>query len=71
MKVIYTEDQKKHAIQTYKKYKSYSKTLRVLGYPSRHVLFDWVKNVRKSGRPPKKPKNLPRHYSFEIKHKAC
>ncbi|KXG89731.1 hypothetical protein HMPREF3232_00777 [Fannyhessea vaginae] len=42
MKVIYTEDQKKHAIQTYKKYKSYSKTLRVLGYQSRHVLFDWV-----------------------------
>lgn len=39
MKVIYTEAQKKHAIQTYKKYKSYSKTLRVLGYPSRHVLY--------------------------------
>ncbi len=39
MKVIYTEAQKKHAIQTYKKYKSYSKTLRVLGYPSMHVLY--------------------------------
>lgn len=70
MKVIYTEEQKKHAIQTFKKYKSYSKTIRVLGYPSRHVLFDWVKNVNKPGRPPKKPIHPPRKYSFELKHKA-
>ncbi len=42
MKVTYTLEQKQHAIKTYKRLKSYSKTLRVLGYPSRHVLFDWV-----------------------------
>ena len=71
MKVIYTEADKKYGIQTYNKSKSYSKTLRVLGYPSRHILFDWVKNVGKPGRPTEKPKNLPKHYSFEIKRKAC
>ena len=42
MKVTYTEEQRKHAIKTFKRLKSYAKTINVLGYPSRHTLYDWV-----------------------------
>ena len=42
MKVVYVKEQKQAAIKTYKKLKSYEKTLRVLSYPSRHVFYDWV-----------------------------
>ena len=42
MKVVYAKEQKQAAIKTYKKLKSYEKTLRVLSYPSRHVFYDWV-----------------------------
>lgn len=40
MKVTYTEEQKQLAVKTYKRLQNYEKTLKVLGYPSWHVLFD-------------------------------
>lgn len=42
MKVTYTEEQRQYAIKTFKKLKSYTKTIRLLGYPSLHTLYDWV-----------------------------
>lgn len=69
MKVTYTLEQKQLAIRTYKKCKSYSKTLRVLGYPSRHVLFDWV-NKRNHRSKSVTPRSKYRHYSCEFKLEA-
>ncbi len=43
MKVVYTSEQRRVAIATYRKVHSYSKTCRTLGYPSRHTLMVWVK----------------------------
>lgn len=40
MRGTYTPEHKQDAIKAYKKLKSYSATLRVLGYPSRHILVD-------------------------------
>lgn len=69
MRVTYTSEQKQYAIKTYKRLKSYSKTLQVLGYPSYHVLFDWV-----NGRDRKHANHVPRaayrHYTWEFKHEA-
>lgn len=45
MKVIYAPEQKKKAVKTYKKLQSYTKTVRILGYPSLHVLHDWVNGL--------------------------
>lgn len=69
MKVSYTPEQREKAIKTYKKLKSYSKTLRVLGYPSRHTLFDWVRGItheKKRSNPLQKAK----HYSWQVKLEA-
>ncbi len=70
MKVIYKEEQKRIAIQTYKKLKSYANALRVHGYPSRHILFDWVINSQKRGRPSKKSTIKAKRYSYDLKLKA-
>ena len=69
MKVTYTVEQKRVAVATYRRYKSYVKTLRLLGYPSRHVLFDWVRGS-KQGR--KKPiaRAAYRSYSVAVKLEA-
>lgn len=53
MKVVYAVEQKKKAVATYRKLKSYAATIRQLGYPSRHVLFDWVRESGSIGRPKK------------------
>lgn len=42
MKVSYTEEQRRHATATFRRLKSYTKTIRVLGYPSLYTLYDWV-----------------------------
>lgn len=69
MKVSYTPEQKAKAIATYKKVGSYSKALRILGYPSRHVLFEWVKNPGPKPKP-RKPDGRPRRYGWELKKAA-
>lgn len=66
MKVTYTLEQKQHAIKTYNRLKSYSQTLRVLGYPSRHVLFDWV-NKRNHRSKSVTPRSKYKHYSWSFK----
>lgn len=69
MKVTYTEEQRKHAIKTFKRLKSYSKTIRVIGYPSLHTLYDWVgKRSRKS--PTSNPHRTPKHYPWTLKLEA-
>lgn len=45
----YSHKEKTKAIQLYKKLKSVSKTLRKLGYPSRHTLYDWIAEYEMSG----------------------
>lgn len=69
MKVVYTDEQRRTAVATYRRLGSYVKTIRKLGYPSRHVLHDWVRGTRPG------PKQLvaprpPRHYSWEFKAAA-
>ncbi|MFT8705506.1 IS3 family transposase [Bifidobacterium aquikefiricola] len=66
---MHTAEQKRVAVATYRRHKSYAKTLRLLGYPSRHVLFDWVRGSR-PGR--KKPiaRSAYRSYSVTVKLEA-
>jgi len=69
MRISYTPEQKQKAIETYNELKSYSAALRILGYPSRHVLFDWVKGTshKKSGEgSPYKAK----HHTWQLKLNA-
>lgn len=69
MRVGYAPEQEAKAIEVYSKTRSYAKTLGILGYPSRHVLFDWVNNLglkpkpKQSGRPA-------RRYNRELKSLA-
>lgn len=69
MRVSYTPAQRETAIATYRRLGSYAQTQRALGYPSRHVLHDWVREGPPSThpRPPARP---PRHYSWEFKAHA-
>ncbi len=52
MKVMYSVEQKRVAVATYRRYKSYVRTLRLLGYPSHHVLFDWARGSKPGRRKP-------------------
>ncbi len=70
MKVVYTVEQKKKAVATYRKLKSYAATIRQLGYPSRHVLFDWVRESGSIGRPKKHAYTPPKRYPWTTKLEA-
>lgn len=54
MKVVYIVEQKRKAVATYRRLKSCVATIGQLGYPSRHVLFDWVRESGSVGRPKKR-----------------
>lgn len=69
MRVSYTPDQKARAIATYKKTGSYAKTIRMLGYPSRHVLFDWVRNPGPKAKP-RRPAGPAKRYGWQLKRLA-
>lgn len=69
MKVTYTEEQRQHAIKTFKRFKSYAKTINALGYPSRHTLYDWV-NKRSHKNSSSNPHRSPKHYSWTLKLEA-
>lgn len=69
MKVIYTDEQRRHAVATYRRLGSYAKTIRKLGYPSRHVLHDWVRGTCRGPKQSVTPRP-PRHYSWEFKAAA-
>lgn len=49
--LLHRSKQKRKAVTTYRKTKLYVASIRQLGYPSRRVLFDWVKEFRSTGRP--------------------
>ena len=66
MRVSYSPAQREAAIATYSRLGSYSQTIRAIGYPSRHVLHDWVREGPPSTRP-RPPARPPRHYSWEFK----
>jgi len=61
MRVIYNSEQRRVAVATYRRLGSYVKTIRKLGYPSRHVLHAWVKDS-KPGRNQEGVPRPPRHY---------
>lgn len=67
MKVVYTVEQKKKAVATCRKLKSYAATIRQLGHPSRHVLFDWVRESGSIGRPKKHAYTPPKRYPWMTK----
>lgn len=69
MRVTYTPEQRRIAVQTYRKTKSVAKTINILGYPSTHILYDWIKGVHR-GRPPKERHHSPVHYPWTIKRRA-
>ena len=69
MRISYTPAQKARAVEVYNETRSYAKTLRMLGYPSRHVLFDWVKNPEPKPKP-KQPERPAKRYGWELKSLA-
>ena len=69
MRVTYTIEQKRKAVQTYKKLGSFTETMRKLGYPSNHVLCEWVRNGIKT-RKPRKPDAPSKRYDWRPKHEA-
>lgn len=69
MRVTYTIEQKRKAVQTYKKPGAFTKTIRKLGYPSNHVLCEWVRDGIKT-RKPRKPDAPSKRYDWRLKHEA-
>lgn len=66
MKITYTAEQRRTAVAKYRRLGSYTKTVRVLGYPSLHTLHEWVRNTKPGGNPRATPRP-PRHYSWKFK----
>lgn len=66
MRVSYTPEQRAKAIAAYNEIRSYAKTLRILGYLSRYVQFDRVKNPGSKPKQ-KQPGRSAKHYSWEPK----
>ncbi len=69
MKVVYTVEQRRVAVAAYRRLSSYAKTLRKLGYPSRHVLRDWVHGTN-PGQKRVVTLRPPRHNSWKFKAAA-
>lgn len=69
MRITYTIGQKRKAVQTYEKLGSFTKTIRKLGYPSNHVLCEWVRNGIKT-RKLRKPDAPSKRYGWRLKHEA-
>ena len=73
---MYSEDQKKHAMKLYDQYKSVTKVIQCLGYPTRKALYIWIAtrdDPAKQRSQRKKWNNTPshlRHPSVEIKMEA-
>lgn len=68
MKIVYSLEERKIAIKTYKRLKSYTKTIKLLGYPSRHVLTDWVKNPKQFTKEKPKTNQKPgKQYTWKYK----
>lgn len=65
----YTKEQRRRALQVYKRTQSVTKTVRELGYPGRWTLYKWLREPAKPGRPRKQSRTLSR-YPFEVKLRA-
>lgn len=65
----YTDQQRRRAIEVYKRTQSVTKTTRQLGYPGRWTLYKWLREPTTPGRPRKQAKTLTR-YPFEVKLRA-
>lgn len=72
---MYTQEQIITAFKTYYQCESVTKTICVLGYPTRRVLYTWI-NGEGSQKPPRKDlcntntRNHPRNPSLEVKMNA-
>lgn len=42
---MYTKEQKERALKEYERLGSVQATITYLGYPSRHTLYDWYRNM--------------------------
>ena len=69
MKRSYTDQQRRKAIEVYKRTQSVTKTTRQLGYPGRWTLYKWLREPTTPGRPRKQAKTLT-CYPFEVKLRA-
>lgn len=66
---MYSDEKKKIALNLLKKTKSVTKTIRILGYPTKVQLYAWVKSqnelpkprkqLARIGNPPEHPRNPP------------
>jgi putative transposase len=69
---VYTTKQKQKALEIYKEVGSVTRTLQILGYPSRQGLYSWmkegdsIKSQKKKTRGVNTPEH-PRHPSYELK----
>ncbi|MGG5171900.1 IS3 family transposase [Pseudarthrobacter sp. J1738] len=70
MNVAYTPEQRRHALRTYSRIRSVSKTVRLLGYPGRWTLHSWIKAGKSGARKPRKQAKVLRSYAVEFKLSA-
>lgn len=54
----YTKEQRRRALQVYKRTQSVTKAVRELGYPGRWTLYKWLREPAKPGRPPQTVKYI-------------
>ena len=55
MPFSYSLEQRKATVTTFHRLGSFAKTIRVLGYPSRHVLHYWVRSGQDGRKSPRSP----------------
>lgn len=73
---MYSKQQKQAALELYKQLESVSETVRVLGYPTREHLYNWIYEEKKKKQKEKRierfgnPPNHPRNPSYELKLEA-
>lgn len=65
----YTKEERRRAIQVYKRTQSVTKTIRELGYPGAWTLYKWLRQPSKPSRPRKQARTLSR-YSWQTKLRA-
>ena len=69
---MYSKNQVKEALKFYHKYGSVTKTIRLLGYPSRQMMYQWIHNEGKLKKPRKQTEIIntnkhPRNPPIEVK----
>jgi putative transposase len=73
---MYSKQQKEAALKLYKQSESVAETVRILGYPTRKQLYNWIYEERHPPKERKKlaevgnPKDHPRNPPLEVKLNA-